>query len=40
MDQVKEMVNGTKTSLDHLIPKSDEIFNQVSIIKKIIFVKL
>ena len=29
MDQVKEMVNGTKTSLDHLIPKSDEIFNQV-----------
>jgi hypothetical protein len=32
MEQVKEMVNVTKTTLDHLIPKSDEIFNQVKIL--------
>ena len=29
MDEVKDMLDGTKTSVEHLLPKSDEIFNQV-----------
>ena len=29
MDEVKDMLDGTKTSVDHLVPKSEEIFNQV-----------
>ena len=31
MDEVKDMLDGTKTSVEHLLPKSDEIFNQVKI---------
>ena len=29
MDEVKDMLDGTKTSVDNLLPKSEEIFNQV-----------
>jgi hypothetical protein len=30
MEEVKTMLGGTKTSVDNLLPKSEEIFNQVS----------
>ena len=40
MDEVKDMLDGTKSSVDHLVPKSEEIFNQVKNLITIILAKM
>ena len=40
MDEVKDMLDGTKSSVDHLVPKSEEIFNHVKNLITIILAKM